>query len=385
MLPYSLCSTSERPIACTLCGANPEMMAGGSGGAAVAAHRLHRLRRHVDPTAAPPPTTSAPPLVHEHAPWLFPRGTLAGAAAKLEAAVSTPASFSVTPLPASYGPEPAKIGAEVAGVDLRGRLQPGVTAALRAALLVHKVLVFKGQPLTHAQHVAVAEAFGSPTVGHVFLREPQYLVDGAPEVFQLSRQGVSQEVAAASIKKLMTQAGAAGGEPLPNGGSGRSWWHRRWHTDVTSAINPPWLSILRQGQTTPAAGVSRPSWSVHPEVERLHPSGAFPSCTHWVNLAAAYETLPPALKSRLRGRYGHHESAGNSGDKASEHPLVTLHPETGEHVLNISPLTLQHVVGMGAAEGEALLGEVTRHALGMGQRQLECMMRWALGAQDVIM
>jgi taurine dioxygenase len=64
---------------------------------------------------------------------------------------------------------------------------------------------------------------------------------------------------------------------------------------------------------------------------------------------------------------------------------VTLHPETGEHVLNISPLTLQHVVGMGAAEGEALLGEVTRHALGMGQRQLECMMRWALGAQDVIM
>lgn len=64
------------------------------------------------------------------------------------------------------------------------------------------------------------------------------------------------------------------------------------------------------------------------------------------------------LKDTIDGLFGFHESPSNSGDKASEHPLVSIHPETGERVLNISPLTLQHVVGLSDDDSERLLGKV---------------------------
>lgn len=64
------------------------------------------------------------------------------------------------------------------------------------------------------------------------------------------------------------------------------------------------------------------------------------------------------LKDTIDGLFGFHESPSNSGDKASEHPLVSVHPETGERVLNISPLTLQRVVGLSDDDSERLLGKV---------------------------
>jgi taurine dioxygenase len=79
--------------------------------------------------------------------------------------------------------------------------------------------------------------------------------------------------------------------------------------------------------------------------------------------------------------FGFHESPSNSGDKASEHPLVTLHPETGERVLNISPLTLQHVIGLSAEDSEQLLGEITRHAFS----NPAWIMRWEVTPGDVVM
>jgi taurine dioxygenase len=50
-------------------------------------------------------------------------------------------------------------------------------------------------------------------------------------------------------------------------------------------------------------------------------------------------------------------------------------------VLFLSPLTLQRVVGRGAAEGEALLAALTAHAFA----QLDCMMRHELVEGDVVM
>lgn len=141
---------------------------------------------------------------------------------------------------------------------------------------MHKVLVLRHQPISNAQQVALASAFGAPTIGHVFLRKPQHRVAGYPEVFRLHRDGVPEQVAAAALAKTARNQIECG----------RSWWHRRWHTDVTGAINPPWLSILR-------AEVTSSSWSSHPWVaEHVHPSGAFPAHTHWLNLAAAYRHLP---------------------------------------------------------------------------------------------
>src|SRR4029077_14629725 len=57
-------------------------------------------------------------------------------------------------------PLAATIGAEITGVDLASDLPDAAIAELRQALLDYKVLCFRGQPITAAQHVAFARRFG---------------------------------------------------------------------------------------------------------------------------------------------------------------------------------------------------------------------------------
>ncbi|HKT05346.1 MAG TPA: TauD/TfdA family dioxygenase, partial [Rugosimonospora sp.] len=50
------------------------------------------------------------------------------------------------------------IGAEVTGVDLSTALDDDTVAAIRAALLAHKVVFFRGQHLDHGQQIASGRA-----------------------------------------------------------------------------------------------------------------------------------------------------------------------------------------------------------------------------------
>jgi len=52
------------------------------------------------------------------------------------------------------------VGAEITGVTLGGPLGQEVTAELREALFAYKVLFFRDQPLSAAQHVEFARRFG---------------------------------------------------------------------------------------------------------------------------------------------------------------------------------------------------------------------------------
>src|SRR5258705_3605396 len=52
------------------------------------------------------------------------------------------------------------LGAEISGVDLRETVDTHIFDAIRAAFLEHSVLVFRGQRLTRAQHVAFSRRFG---------------------------------------------------------------------------------------------------------------------------------------------------------------------------------------------------------------------------------
>ena len=76
-------------------------------------------------------------------------------------------------------------------------------------------------------------------------------------------------------------------------------------TDITGAVNPPFLSILRAG--------TLPSPSANP---------ALNSDTCWVNLALVYQSLPLALQQRIEELNGLHDLY----ELVSEHPLVTRHP-----------------------------------------------------------
>jgi alpha-ketoglutarate-dependent taurine dioxygenase len=58
----------------------------------------------------------------------------------------------------------ATIGAEICGVDLKGALDPGSVAALRALLLEHRVIFFREQHLEPEEHLALARFLNAVTI-----------------------------------------------------------------------------------------------------------------------------------------------------------------------------------------------------------------------------
>ena len=71
-------------------------------------------------------------------------------------------------------------GAEIEGVDLSRELDRPSVAAIRQALLKHKVLVFRDQELSDAQQIRFSRYFGRVTPAHPITNG---LVD-APEIKQ---------------------------------------------------------------------------------------------------------------------------------------------------------------------------------------------------------
>ena len=220
------------------------------------------------------------------------------------------------------------IGAEIHGVNLQQPLAPADVATIRSALLRWKVIFFRDQVLDHAQHIAFARQFGEPTPGHVVFGG-----DGEhPEIYSIAKyRAANSQVSTAAH---------------------RSW--TGWHTDITAAINPPWASILR-GVVVPPYGGD----------------------TYWTNLVVAFKKLSPTLQDWLKSLRGVHryELPSESGEVKTyddsvaanrletEHPLVTVHPETGEEVLYCSPFFLRSIAGLSPFESESLLHMLWEHAV----------------------
>ncbi|MBS9372160.1 Alpha-ketoglutarate-dependent taurine dioxygenase [Rhodococcus sp. B50] len=195
-------------------------------------------------------------------------------------------------------PLTGSIGAELHGVDLAGVARDDERfAELKALLLEYKVLFFRAQDMSRADHVALAERFG-PLEDHPVLgSDPEHPglvriykdLDSPPEAFENS-----------------------------------------YHCDATWRENPPMGSVLRCVEG-PAVGGD----------------------TIWVNMARAYERLPEHVKeqiSELRARHSIEASFGARLpiDKRlelkdrfpdAEHPVVRTHPETGEKVLFVNSFT----------------------------------------------
>ncbi|MDH2434620.1 TauD/TfdA family dioxygenase [Pokkaliibacter sp. MBI-7] len=187
------------------------------------------------------------------------------------------------------------IGAEIRNINLTPALDEGTFAQLNAALLKHKVLFFRGQHhLTDASHQAFGERFGR-IVAHPTVPAPQ-----GTQIFELD---------------------------TANGG-GRA---DSWHTDVTFVADFPKISILRSVQLP-----------------------AFGGDTVWANTAVAFQRLPEPLQrfaESLRAihsndydygadrlvqeqrRLQHHQQIFVSTVWEAEHPVVHVHPETGEKAL----------------------------------------------------
>jgi taurine dioxygenase len=227
-------------------------------------------------------------------------------------------------------PVAGHIGAEITGVDLAGEPDDAQVAAIRAAVLRWKVVFFRDQKLDHAAHVAFARRFGEPVV--------------------LRRRGSASPPDVPEVETTADRLELGGRFGMDHD----EWLRRRrhtllrgWHCDHGARIDPPAATILR-AETVPPYGGD----------------------TTWSNLAAAYAGLSAPLRefvSRLRAEHrlgvGYQPRPGDDGyvrhlldhQIATHHPLVRVHPETGERILNINGYYVEQITDLSRAESNHLL------------------------------
>ena len=185
------------------------------------------------------------------------------------------------------------LGAIAGGLRAGGDVPPAAVAELRAALLAHKVVFLCDQfHLTDGDQLAFARLLGPLTKPH-----PTVSGDGQ------------------AILPIDSEQGKA----------------NSWHTDVTFVDRPPAFSLLRAITLPPYGG-----------------------STVWANTAAAYQRLPGALQAAANELRAVHSNLydyvadrppqlGGLDVKEedyraefrhlefeTEHPVVRIHPETGE-------------------------------------------------------
>ena len=190
------------------------------------------------------------------------------------------------------------IGAELSNVNLGvASRDPGLVAEIRALLLKHKVLFFRDQDITRAEHVAFARHFGE--------LEDHPVAGSDPENPGLVRIYKSPDA------------------PMDR-------YENSWHTDATWREKPPFGCVLRCVECPPVGGD-----------------------TMWANMAEAYNRLPDHIKTQIAGLRARHSIEATFGAampiqkrlalKAqfpdAEHPVVRTHPETGEKILFVSVFT----------------------------------------------
>jgi alpha-ketoglutarate-dependent taurine dioxygenase len=215
-------------------------------------------------------------------------------------------------------PLAATIGALISGVDLTGELPDAVIAELRQALLDYKVIFFRGQPLTPAAHVAFARRFGD------LERHP--FIPANREQPELVRFAKSADV----------------------GG-----YENSWHSDVS------WREVPSMGAVLHA-------------VEVPHTGGD----TLFADMGAAYDGLDDETKARIHDMSAVHDYMQAFGSLVKPedrdntraqfppavHPVVRTHGETGRKLIYVNRNFTDHIVGLDADEGTALIDQLSRQA-----------------------
>lgn len=218
-------------------------------------------------------------------------------------------------------------GAEIRGVDLSEPLDEDTVAEVRAAFLEWKVIFFRDQQLDHEAQIRFGRYFGEVTPAHPY--EGETAPSGFPEIHTVSPAAYNQRYG-----KNYRQR-----ETNPNGPG--------WHADVTPLINPPFASILRAEVVPPFGGD-----------------------TQFTNVAKAYEGLSEPIRKlintlRAEHRFGHAYSTRSHGEPienlletkplAAIHPVVRIHPETGEPVIYVNPSFTRHIVDLSPRESRHIL------------------------------
>jgi taurine dioxygenase len=215
-------------------------------------------------------------------------------------------------------------GAEVTGVDLAAELDGETVAAIRAAWLAHRVLAFPDQ----------------------------HLDDDALERFTLAMGGFGEDPFFAPIAGREHVAAI-----LREADETSPLFAENWHSDWSFLPEPPAGTCLAAIDIPPVGGD-----------------------TLFADQIAAFAALPEERKQYLRGLTAIHSARGayapdgaygerdkgrsmairpdESARATQRHPLIRVHPETGEEALFSCLGYIVGIEGMDDAEAYALLGEL---------------------------
>ena len=202
-------------------------------------------------------------------------------------------------------PMTCAIGAELLDVNLGDAVRDdGLFKEIYAALLKHKVLFLRDQTLdklSRKEHMAFAQKLGQLEDHPMAPSHPD-----APGLVQIYKNPDS---------------------PIDR-------YENAWHVDGTWRPNPALGCVLRCIECPPVGGD-----------------------TMWANMALAYDKLPEDVKKAIEGLIANHSfnstfAAAMPKEKRlemrakypdSEHPVVRIHPETGERILFVNAFATHFV------------------------------------------
>ncbi|RNM16671.1 TauD/TfdA dioxygenase family protein [Nocardioides pocheonensis] len=224
----------------------------------------------------------------------------------------------------------AHIGARVLGVDPADDLSDDTVAELRAALGTHKALVLDAPDLDAAGQERFAARFGSLTAAH-----PTVPGGETPQVLDVD----------AAVSKA-----------------------NEWHSDVTFVVNPPAITTLRS-ITVPAYGgetlvaSSAAAYRSLPEPLRRWAD------TLWAVHTNVYDYAEP--RPRRTASEAAYREVFESTRYESSHPVVRVHPETGERGLFVGGF-VRGIEGLSTTESRDVLRLLQAHVT-----RPEHVLRWS--------
>ena len=226
------------------------------------------------------------------------------------------------------------LGAEVTGINLKDTSRNN-WEKVNSLMLQHKVVFFRNQDITSDEHLGLAKHFG-PLEKHIYVKARE----NYPEILRIIK---------APDEKHQ--------------------WGEGWHTDVSYNPKPTKVIILRSHKIPPVGGD-----------------------TMFSNMELAYETLDNDIKNKIKGKKAVHSSLGaaaftenykemqgngNLEEYSNIHPIVRVHPETGNKILFVNSMYTKKILDLSERESNEILKKIFEH-----QERLDftCRIRWTENA-----
>lgn len=217
------------------------------------------------------------------------------------------------------------IGAYVHGLDLAKPLDELAQSELKNALAKFQVLFFEDQKISPEQQIAFTRTFGNVEEVKAFFPR----LESHPEI----------EIVESTAQKPTAT--------------------NNWHSDITWRNNPPIGNSL-YAQVIPTLGGD----------------------TIWSSMTAAYESLDPTFQTYLETLTAVHTweisrwteyllNKDHGQEKLQvarekyppvEHPVVRVHPITGNKIIYVNPTFTSHIKGLPRAQSDALLAQLFAQA-----------------------